>query len=197
MDRHIVHNLLIWNVKNNVFIQTWYIMRKKLSYISILILTLILFSCKNTKESDSLNSKAETELKTDSISNAYNELANTQNRKTHTISEYNTDNPEVENIKRPEKTIIRNLEIDTSNVFGIWTQDPNGPHADFWLTAKSFYVVDYDGNGDMPYILDKNEITIFYNDFIQKGIISSAEKDTLKIKWNDIDVETEYVRFEN
>ena len=49
----------------------------------------------------------------------------------------------------------------------------------------------------MPYILDKNEITIFYNDFIQKGIISSAEKDTLKIKWNDIDIETEYVRFED
>jgi hypothetical protein len=69
-------------------------------------------------------------LKTDSI-NTYNELANTQNRKTHTISEYNTDNSEIENIERPEKTIIRNLAIDTTKAFGIWTQDPNGPHAVF------------------------------------------------------------------
>nr|WP_152565674.1 hypothetical protein [Nonlabens ulvanivorans] len=62
---------------------------------------------------------------------------------------------------------------------------------------KSFYVVDYDGNGDMPYILDKNEITIFYNDFIQKGIITSTKNDKLKIKWSDFDEETEYVKFEN
>jgi hypothetical protein len=104
-------------------------------------------------------------------------------------------NSEIENIKRPKKTIIRNLEIDTTKAFGIWTQDPNGPHADFWLTANSFYVVDYDGDGEMPYILDKNEITIFYNDFVQKGRITSIENDILKIKWDDIDVETEYVKF--
>jgi len=171
-------------------------MRKKLNYISILILILISISCKNEKKIDTLNLNTETELKTDSI-NAYNELANTQNRKTLTISEYNTDNSEIENIKRPKKTIIRNLAIDTTKVFGIWSQDPDGPHADFWLTAKSFYVVDYDGDGDMPYILDKNEITIFYNDFVQKGIITSTENDTLKIKWSDIDVETEYVKFDN
>jgi hypothetical protein len=57
--------------------------------------------------------------------------------------------------------------------------------------------VDYDGDGAMPYILDKNEITIFYNDFVQKGIITSVENDTLKIKWSDIEKESEYVKFEN
>ena len=93
--------------------------------------------------------------------------------------------------------MIRNLQIDTSQAFGIWTQDPSGPHADFWLTAKSFYVVDYDGDGAMPYILEKNKITIFYNDFIQKGTITSTSQDILKIKWSDMDRETEYVRFEN
>jgi len=153
-------------------------------------------SCKNEKKNDTLNLKTETELKTDSV-NAYNELANTQNRKTLTISEYNTDNSEIKNIERPERTIIRNLAIDTTKAFGIWTQDPNGPHANFWLTAKSFYIVDYDGDGAMPYILDKNEITIFYNDFVQKGVITSTENDTLKIKWSDIEKETEYVKFEN
>jgi hypothetical protein len=67
----------------------------------------------------------------------------------------------------------------------------------FWLTAKSFFVVNYDGDGGMPYILDKNEITIFYNDFVQTGIITSTENDTLKIKGSDIEKETEYVKFEN
>ena len=171
-------------------------MREKLNHIIISTLILMSVSCKNEKKNNTLNLKTENELKTDSV-NAYNELANTQNRKTLTISEYNTDNTEIENIERPEKTIIRNLAIDTTKAFGIWTQDPNGPHADFWLTAKSFYVVDYNGDGAMPYILDKNEITIFYNDFVQKGVITSTENDTLNIKWSDIDEETEYVKFEN
>ncbi len=171
-------------------------MRKELSLISIFILILISISCKTEKKNDNLNLKTESELKTDSI-NAYNELANTQNRKTLTISEYNTDNSDIKNIKRPKKTIIRNLEIDTTQAFGIWTLDPKGPHADFWLTKKSFLVVDYDGDGHMPYILDGDKITIYYNDFVQKGIIKSTKNDTLKIKWNDIEVVTEYVKFEN
>lgn len=100
-------------------------------------------------------------------------------------------------IKHPEKTILRNIAIDTSKVFGIWTQDPNGPHADFSLTAKSFYVVDYDGNGNMPYILNKDKITIFYDDFTQTGKIISAENDTLKIRWEDSTSATQYVKFKN
>ena len=171
-------------------------MLKKLNHISIFILILIIISCKNEEKSNGLNSNTELKLETDSV-DAYNELANPDKRETFTISEYNTDNPEIENIKRPEKTIIRNLSIDTTQAFGIWTQDPNGPHADFWLTAKSFLVVDYDGDGHMPYILDGNKITIFYNDFVQKGIITSTKNDTLKIKWSDLDVESEYVKFEN
>jgi hypothetical protein len=171
-------------------------MQEKFNYITIFTLILIAFSCNNEKKNNTLNLKPETELKNDSI-NAYNELANPEKRKIFTISEYNTDNPEIENIERPEKTIIRNLAINTIQAFGIWTQDPNGPHADFWLTAKSFFIVDYDGDGDMPYILDGNKITIFYNDFIEKGIITSTENDTLKIKWADFDVETKYVKFEN
>ncbi|WP_042506174.1 hypothetical protein [Algibacter lectus] len=154
-------------------------------------LILISISCKHGNKKDALNLEAETELKIDSME------ANLNNKKSLTSSEYNTDYSEIENIERPEKTIIRNLAIDTSKAFGIWTQDPNGPHADFWLTEKSFYVVDYDGDGAMPYILDKNEITIFYKDFVQKGRITSTENDTLKIKWSDNEQATEYLKFEN
>lgn len=133
--------------------------------------------------------------KTDSL-NGYDQLADEQKRKRYTISEYNTD-LETENIGRPEKTIITNPTVDTIHLFKIWTLDPDGPHADFWLKRTEFYVVDYDGNGAMPYILDKNKITIYYNDFVQQGIITSTENDTLKIKWSDFDTETEYVKFEN
>ncbi len=171
-------------------------MLEKLNYILILALISVSISCKNENKNNILNLETGTELKSDSVE-TYNELANTEKRKTLEISEYNTENSETENIKRSEKTIIRNLEIDTTKAFGIWTQDPNGPHADFWLTKKSFYVVDYDGDGAMPYILDKNKITVFYNDFIQKGTITSTENDILKIKWTDMDKETEYVKFEN
>jgi hypothetical protein len=171
-------------------------MLKKLNYIPIFILILISISCKNERKNDELNSNAESELKTDSL-NGYNELANPDNRERLMISEYNTDSPEIENIKRPEKTIIRNLTIDTTQVFGIWTQDPNGPHADFWITSKDFLVVDYDGDGHMPYILDGDKITIYYNDFVQKGTITSTKNDTLKIKWSDFNLETKYVKFEN
>lgn len=136
------------------------------------------------------------EKKTDSIK-AYDELANTEKEKTITISEYNSDNKEIENIKRPEKSIIRNLEIDTTQAFGIWTRFPEDQNAEFRLDSESFFIADYDGNGAMPYILDKNEITIFYNDFIKKGVITSTENNTLKIKWADMDYESKYVKFEN
>ena len=148
-------------------------MQKKLNYFLITSLILINFSCNDGKKNDVLNSKAPPELKADSIKSKN----------------------EIENIERPEKTIIRNLAVDTTKVFGIWTQDSNGPHADFWLTKKSFYVVNYDGDGAMPYVLEKNEITLFYDDYIQKGLITSAENDTLKIKWSDHKNETKYVKF--
>lgn len=171
-------------------------MIKKLNYISLLILFLISISCKTEKKVEKLNSKAESEVKVDSV-NAFDELANSGERKVITTSEYNTDNPEIENIERPGKPVFRNLEVDTTLAFGIWTKDPDGPHADFRFDAKSFYVVDYDGNAAMPYILDKNEITVFYNDFFQKGVITSTSLDSLKIKWENTDHETVYVKFEN
>ena len=173
-------------------------------------MTLILLniSCKESSKPSGSNLKAdenskeissiideELEIKKDTVLNGYDELANTQNREKYTVSEYNTDDKEIENIKRPKKSIIRNLEIDTTNAFGIWTLDPDGPHADFLFDKDSFYIVDYDGDGAMPYILDKNEITVFYNDFTQKGIINSSNKDTLKIEWKDYDEETVYVKF--
>ena len=134
-----------------------------------------------TKEKDSLN--------------GYNQLADKQNREIYAISEYNTDLDK--NIERPEKSEIFNTKLDTTELFKIWTLDPNGPHADFWFKRTEFYIVDYDGDGAMPYILKGDSLTIFYNDFIQKGKIVSVDKVTLKIHWNDSENPTEYVEWKN
>lgn len=129
--------------------------------------------------------------------NGYNELAGSDGRTVYTISEYNTDQPDIENIKRPERTLIVNPTIDTAQLFRIWTLDPDGPHADFRIQKEHFYVVDYDGDGRMPYIFKKDSLTIYYNDFIQKGRVLKVTKDTLIIKWDDADEPTSYIEWRN
>ncbi len=133
--------------------------------------------------------------KTDST-NSYNQPADEQNRSTYTVSAHNTD---LENatINRPEKTKITNPTIDTTKLFKIWTLTPDGPHADFWIKSTEFYIVDYDGDGAMQYILDHDRLTIFHNDFIQKGKIVSVSLDTLKILWDASEKPTLYIEWKN
>ena len=99
--------------------------------------------------------------------------------------------------RRPQKTIISNPTVDTTHLFKIWTLDPNGPHADFWIKPTQFYIVDYDGDGSMPYILNQDSLTIFYDDYIQRGKIVSVTKDTLKIQWEGSESLTQYVEWRN
>lgn len=130
----------------------------------------------------------------DTLNHGYNELANPEDRTHFTISDFNRDNPDIPNIDRPQTSII-NTKLDTALLFGIWTSNPDGPHADFSLTGRSFYVVDYDGNGSMPYELTDNRLKIYYNDFILEGTIFSVGKDTLQIMWKTFDKTNNYVRW--
>jgi hypothetical protein len=123
----------------------------------------------------------------------YDELADEQNRKRYTISEYNTDISEIDNIERPQKSKIIDPIIDTSLFFNIWTLYPDGPHADFWIRESDFYVVDYDGNSSMPYILNQDRLVVFYNDFKKIGKILKVTKDSLIIYWKDTESPTSYV----
>ena len=166
--------------------------QEQINLLIIGIITIIIVSCNSRTQKT--NEKLALSNTSDSVSHGYNELANPEKRKSFTISDYNADNSEIENIDRPSKSTIA-TKLDTTLLFGIWTSDPNGPHADFDLTSKSFYVVDYDGNGDMPYELIDNKLKIYYNDFIQEGKIISTGKDTLKIKWNDFEDINQYVRW--
>ncbi|MFM7856269.1 MAG: hypothetical protein ACKO96_31195, partial [Flammeovirgaceae bacterium] len=69
--------------------------------------------------------------------------------------------------------------------------------ADFWIKREYFYVVDYDGDGAMPYELKGDSLTIYYNDFIQKGIIKHITKDSLTIKWSGHGELTKYIQWRN
>lgn len=99
-----------------------------------------------------------------------------------------------EHVKHPISSKI-NTKLDTALLFGIWTIDPNGPHADFVLSKKSYYIVDYDGDGDMPYELKGNDLKIYLKDFTLEGKILSVDKDSLKINWTNSDNAENYVRW--
>ena len=103
-------------------------------------------------------------------------------------SKKSTERPTVK-IANTKVNNITNSKFDLELLYGIWTVDNNGPHADFELTEKSYYVVDYDGDGTMPYNIKNNTIIVKYPDYNNIGIIKKAVKDTLVINWNNgIDV---------
>ncbi len=112
-------------------------MLQKLNYTLMITLILIIFSCKNAENNKAHILKLETELTTDSVA-------------AHSIN-----SRKVENIEQPEKTIFRNIEIDTAKLFGTWIQDPTAPFADFYVCKESFNIVDYNGGGEKPYMLEK------------------------------------------
>ena len=121
-------------------------------------------------------------------------LPKKEGRIVETVSEKNTDIETVQNINRPKKSKIIKSKFDIKLLFGIWTNDPEGPHADFDLNKKSFYVVDYDGNGEMPYIINEDSLKVYYNDFLSVGIIKKVTKDTLQIDWDENGI-TNYVKW--
>jgi hypothetical protein len=93
-----------------------------------------------------------------------------------------------------ETTKDSHLRIE--NILGIWTTDPNGPHADFMINKETYFIVDNDGQSEFPYKVNNDTITIDFPDNVTKGIISKAANDTLVIKWDFQDPIT-YVRWKN
>lgn len=87
----------------------------------------------------------------------------------------------------PKKSIgkVQNVAFPLEQIFGIWTESQNDPHASFEITKDYFYFVDYDGNGEMQYEMDNNRIKIFYDDYELVGLIKKAQNDSLVIYWAD------------
>ena len=69
-------------------------------------------SCSN-KSSEVIHSKLQVLNSIDSTNHGYNELANPNNIELFAISDFNTDNPDIDNIDRP-KTFINTTQIDTN-----------------------------------------------------------------------------------
>ncbi|MEO5775923.1 MAG: hypothetical protein ABIQ27_03400 [Flavobacterium sp.] len=114
--------------------------------------------------------------------------------KNQVVENRNNNSKENATIVTTQKSKITNSAFEKENIFGIWTTDPNGPHADFELTENSFYLVDYDGDGDMSYEINDNKIKIKYPDFEKTGLIKKAENDSLIIYWESGEFTT-YVRW--
>jgi len=152
------------------------------NYVPIVVIALTLFSC-NLKNDSTAKESANT-IK-DTADHGYDELANPKGQKSFEVSDYNTHNPDAA-IDRPAKSTITTT-LDTALLLNTWTANPDGPHADFVISKKSFYIVDYEGDGNMPYILNGYNLKIYYNDFVQHGEITAVTRDTLKIRWQDAD----------
>ncbi len=125
----------------------------------------------------------------------YNELAQqSDGNRIYTESAYNGDDLEIPNIHRPKKSVIKTT-LDTSLLFDVWVSDTTAPVADFDVSQKFWNIQDYDGDSQIPYILEDKNLKIYYNDFLQEVKILSLSKDTIVIKWADFDKETYYVRW--
>ena len=139
-------------------------------------LIVLIFSCRNERVTDNITFQNETKTNL----NSKNEVSSRQ--------------IELNQIKQPNKTVFRNLKIDTTKLFRLWSQDPTAIFADFNLTSTSFTIVGYKGKEKEPYILDKNKITVFYQDKPHIGVITLIKYDTLKIKWTSTGIETVYIK---
>jgi hypothetical protein len=70
------------------------------------------------------------------------------------------------------------------NLFGVWTLDLSGPHADFRLDEESYFIVDYDGDGSMRYDIIRDSIIVHFEGYSTKGRILKAQNDSLAIAWD-------------
>lgn len=116
------------------------------------------------------------------------------NKKYKSSTLKNIDSESVNNISKPKKSNIIHSKYLLHNIFGIWTYDLTGPHADFQLDKKAFFIVDYDGDGSMPYVLNHDTLKVYYDDFVTIGIIKKANNDSLSIVW-DANRVIHYVRW--
>jgi hypothetical protein len=123
----------------------------------------------------------------DSIMNFYIAMAHKFDTIPADNNSFISDDPEVKNIARPNRTYIKNPKYSLFNFFGVWGGDENEPVSDFRVDKDIFDVADYEGNANMPYILYNDSLIVFYNDFIRNGKIIFSSKDSLVIRWKNFD----------
>ncbi|WP_209143336.1 MULTISPECIES: protein kinase family protein [Chitinophaga] len=106
--------------------------------------------------------------------------------KTDSFVVADTIHPAAHNAERPGSSTIRTT-LDTGLLLRTWVAHPGpeAPHADFQISKEHFFIVDFDGDGAMPYKLEDRKLTIYYPEYIAECEILLLNKDSLKIMWSD------------
>ncbi len=157
-------------------------------YLNIIAVILLLNSCSNP---NSKTTNKETPIDTVTVEQT---IPTEPTLEPDTASEQEIDEEPVtfDSTGKPSRPVFRNLQVDTSQLFGVWTQDLSYPTAEFMLSKKYYLIADYDGNGATPYILDKDILTVFFEYGKSVGRINRTENDTLSITWDNEDPEQSY-----
>ena len=85
-------------------------------------------------------------------------------------------------------------KIDKTLIYGIWDSTKGGD-ADFRITENEFYLVDFFESSE--FILDGNLIKIKGSQYYENGVILKVSKDSLKIKWVELNVTVNYWKFKD
>jgi len=97
---------------------------------------------------------------------------------------------------RPSRPVFRNLQVDTSELFGVWANEHSYPNAAFLIDQKKYYIADFDGDPFVPYILDGDSLTLFFEWGEQTSRISLPTPDLL-IMSSENGLTSQYERFKN
>ena len=92
-------------------------------------------------------------------------------------------------INRPKPPVVESrIELPRfapEKLLGIWVLDLTAPHADIWLDEDGFYAAEADDEGNRPYRILDDSITIYYQHYTARGRIIRATGDTLVLRIND------------
>jgi hypothetical protein len=97
--------------------------------------------------------------------------------------------------KRPAKSTVTDPAFPEEKLFHAWVNDINDPHAAFDITKDGFFVVDYDGDGSMPFLLKKDSLIVYYEEAPERYLIKKLTNDSLVL--STADYEIRYVRWIN
>jgi hypothetical protein len=163
--------------------------------LTIILFTMFLYSCSGLpkNQSEEISIEPEETKKSDSVSQQIEEISKEKLEKKVTEEKVESTTT---NIIAFQPEFI-NIEVDTSQLFGIWTQDPTGPHADFMLTDKSYYIVDSEVDGNMNYILEGKILKIITNDGDYSYEIISTGTDSLVMANTEYGIEMVYTKWKN
>jgi hypothetical protein len=98
--------------------------------------------------------------------------------------------------EKPDHPIFSNLQIDTSQLFGIWTSDIDNPNATFLINKNEYYIADFEGDPVVQYILNRASIYLFFEWGTEINRISQPSEDIL-IFSNQNGRKSKFYRFKN